>query len=303
MTKKLVLSDGTRERELHLVGRIVVGRDPSCEISHDDSLLSRRHAEFVTAGNTVTVKDLGSRNGVFVNGTRASEHTLEPGDVVQIGPLRARFVVDATPRSISPEAMDIDRTAVIRKVSPPPPAVAPPPPIHPSVALAFEEIDEDATRLVPARTEESASESAPLFMRPDEPAVDDEDEDVTRFKAAPEMPPLRPVLRKVEPPVRIAPVEPLVMPVHSAPPAPPVSPLGAFVYGQLTAFGMVVVGAAGAAMVMWRRSLGPDAGDAPVSLGWLALPVVAAIAATLVIGAAMNRRIASALASGDRTRT
>lgn len=302
MTKKLLVSDGTRERELHLVGRIVVGRDPSCEISHDDSLLSRRHAEFVTAGNRVTVKDLGSRNGVFVNGTRASEHTLEPGDVVQIGPLRARFVVDSTPRSISPEAMDVDRTAVIRQVSAPP--VAPPPAIHPSVALAFEEIDEDATRLVPARTEESASESAPLFRRPDEPAADDDEaEDMTRFAAAPEMPPPRPVLRRVEPPARIAPVEPPVMPVRVAVLAPTVNPLGVFVYGQLAALAMVVLGAAGAAIVMWRRSLGADAGEASSSLGWLALPVVAAIAATVVIGAAMNRRITSALAAGDRTRT
>mgnify|MGYP006147223563 CR=1 FL=1 len=30
----------------------------------------------------------------------------QPGDVVQIGPLRARFVVDTTPRSMTPEAMD-----------------------------------------------------------------------------------------------------------------------------------------------------------------------------------------------------
>nr|MDQ3421758.1 FHA domain-containing protein [Acidobacteriota bacterium] len=158
MIKKLVLSDGTRERELHLVGRIAVGRDPACEISHDDALLSRRHAEFVTAGNVVKVKDLGSRNGVFVNGARASEQELEPGDVVQIGPLRARFVVDAGPRSISPEALDVDRTAVIRKAPAPPPPVPAAVPVHPAVALAFEEVDEDATRLVPARAAESASD-------------------------------------------------------------------------------------------------------------------------------------------------
>src|SRR5688500_19196336 len=102
-----------RERELQLVGRIVVGRDPACEISHDDSLLSRRHAEFVTTGAMVTVRDLGSRNGVFVNGTRAAEHMLEPGDIVQIGPLRARFVVEHAPSSIAPEELDAERTAVL----------------------------------------------------------------------------------------------------------------------------------------------------------------------------------------------
>ena len=205
MTKKLVLSDGTRERELHLVGRIVVGRDPACEISHDDSLLSRRHAEFVTSGNTVSVRDLGSRNGVFVNGARASEQTLQPGDIVQIGPLRARFVVDAAPRSMSPEAMDVDRTAVIRTAAPPPPVPAP---FNPAVAAAFEEVDEDATRLVPDSSgSRSASESAPLFARPDPAREDEEDEDLTRFKAGPDLPAPRPVLRKVDLPPRIVPPE------------------------------------------------------------------------------------------------
>ena len=315
MTKKLVLSDGTRERELHLVGRIVVGRDPACEISHDDSLLSRRHAEFVTSGNTVTVRDLGSRNGVFVNGARASEQALEPGDVVQIGPLRARFVVDSAPRSMSPEALDVDRTAVIRKVSPPPPPV-PVAPVHPAVALAFEEVDEDATRLVieprpsasasaSASGSASVSESAPLFMRPEEfPAEDDEDEDVTRFKAAPEIPALRPVLRKVELPVKVAPVAPPVAPPRAAAPAPAVNTLGTFVYGQLLTLVLAVLGATSVALVMWRRSLGPESIAASTSsLAWFALPVAAAIAGTFVIGAAINRRIAAALAQNDRSRT
>jgi len=311
VTKKLVLSDGTRERELHLVGRIVVGRDPACEISHDDSLLSRRHAEFVTSGNTVTVRDLGSRNGVFVNGARASEHRLEPGDIVQIGPLRARFVVDSAPRSMSPEALDVDRTAVIRKVSPPPPVPAVP--VHPAVALAFEEVDEDATRLVIeprpsafASGSASASESAPLFMFPAESPGDDEseDEDITRFTAAPEVPALRPVLRKVELPVRVAPVVPAVAPPRVTPSAPPVNTLGTFVYGQLLTLALAILGAAAVALVMWRRSLGPDSIAAPTSsLAWFALPVAAAIAGTFVIGAAVNRRITSALAENDRSRT
>src|SRR5215213_5232004 len=120
MRKKLIVSDGTRDRELQLVGRIVVGRDPSCDVSHDDSLLSRRHAEFVTAGDDVTVKDLGSRNGVFVNGARAAEQRLAAGDVVQIGPLRARYVLDGSSASITPEEMDAERTAIFRSPVIPP---------------------------------------------------------------------------------------------------------------------------------------------------------------------------------------
>lgn len=137
MRRKLIITGGARERELQLVGRIVVGRDPGCELSHDDSLLSRRHAEFVTVGDRTTVRDLGSRNGVFVNGTRAVEHVLEPGDVVQIGPLRGQFIAEVVPVSVTPEEIDGDRTAMIRGVF--------------GVAEADSpENDEDVTRMVPA---------------------------------------------------------------------------------------------------------------------------------------------------------
>src|SRR5918994_4597454 len=103
---------------MQLVGRLVVGRDPTCDISHDHSLLSRRHAEFVTTGNDVTVRDLGSRNGVFVNGVQAAERSLSPGDVVQIGPLRAQYVTGGAPAGISPEQLDAERTAMLHPLPP-----------------------------------------------------------------------------------------------------------------------------------------------------------------------------------------
>jgi len=92
VSKKLVVSDGTHERELQLVGTVVVGRDPLCDITYDDALLSRRHAEFVAAGDQVTVRDLGSRNGVFVNSVRVDRRQLQQGDLVTIGETQFRFV-------------------------------------------------------------------------------------------------------------------------------------------------------------------------------------------------------------------
>ena len=50
MNRRLVVDDGRTARELLLVGTLVVGRDPACDISHRDPRLSRRHAEFVRAG-------------------------------------------------------------------------------------------------------------------------------------------------------------------------------------------------------------------------------------------------------------
>ncbi len=67
-------------------GEFVVGRNASCQLSLDDPLVSRRHATFTVLPEAVTVEDLGSRNGVSVNGERiAGRVMLRPGDRIQIG--------------------------------------------------------------------------------------------------------------------------------------------------------------------------------------------------------------------------
>jgi pSer/pThr/pTyr-binding forkhead associated (FHA) protein len=90
--RKLVVNDGRSEREVLLVGPIVIGRDPSCHISDLDPLLSRRHAEFVPRPTGLLVRDLGSRNGILVNGSKVPERMLTSGDVVQLGHLQLRYV-------------------------------------------------------------------------------------------------------------------------------------------------------------------------------------------------------------------
>jgi hypothetical protein len=67
-------------------GEFAVGRSASCQLSLDDPLVSRRHAVLVVSADTVTVEDLGSRNGVVVNGQKISGKTqLAPGDKITIG--------------------------------------------------------------------------------------------------------------------------------------------------------------------------------------------------------------------------
>jgi len=113
VSRKLIVNDGRRERELLLVGKIVVGRDPNCDVSEADSLLSRRHAEFSVDGNIVVVRDLGSRNGIYVNGARLAEGRLQSGDLIGIGNLKLRYVEDSTPIVVAPELADVDATAVM----------------------------------------------------------------------------------------------------------------------------------------------------------------------------------------------
>lgn len=112
MSKRLIVSGGSRPRELVLVGTMIVGRDPECDISETtDPLLSRRHAVFNAGARDAMVRDLGSRNGILVNGVKMPEAILKNGDVVQIGHLQVRYVDEVGPFRDVPIADDPDAAA------------------------------------------------------------------------------------------------------------------------------------------------------------------------------------------------
>ena len=56
-------------------GNYTLGRSPNCDISVDDPNVSRFHASIQVDGEEVTVEDLRSLNGVFVEGERVHERT------------------------------------------------------------------------------------------------------------------------------------------------------------------------------------------------------------------------------------
>ena len=112
MSRRLIVTGGTRDRELVLVDSLIVGRDPQCDISEqNDPLMSRRHAAFSSDSKQAIVRDLGSRNGILVNGTKISEARLRHGDVVQIGHLQVKFVDEIGPFSDLPRAGGADAEA------------------------------------------------------------------------------------------------------------------------------------------------------------------------------------------------
>lgn len=71
--------------------RILIGRSRDCDIQLDDPNTSRRHAEVRREGDAWVVADLGSTNGIKVNGARVAEAELHPGDEVTLGLVRLRF--------------------------------------------------------------------------------------------------------------------------------------------------------------------------------------------------------------------
>lgn len=73
-------------------GRLVLGREPRCDIMLDSLMISRLHAEVISESGRVLIHDLNSTNGTAVNGTNIIRRTeLKQGDRVTIGPFQIHF--------------------------------------------------------------------------------------------------------------------------------------------------------------------------------------------------------------------
>jgi pSer/pThr/pTyr-binding forkhead associated (FHA) protein len=66
-------------------GTIVIGRDATCGIVLADPSVSRFHAELVVQATSITVRDLGSRNGTYVDSELVDEAALTVGQSLQVG--------------------------------------------------------------------------------------------------------------------------------------------------------------------------------------------------------------------------
>lgn len=71
---------------------ISVGRSSDNTVPVDDIGVSRRHAIFERIDQQVVARDLGSKNGTFVNGERAQARVLRDGDLVVIGETTFKFL-------------------------------------------------------------------------------------------------------------------------------------------------------------------------------------------------------------------
>jgi len=67
---------------------LLVGRHAECDVQLNSGKVSRRHCVLVLIGDRLVVRDLGSTNGVRINGEAVNEGELQPGDEVAIGNFR-----------------------------------------------------------------------------------------------------------------------------------------------------------------------------------------------------------------------
>ncbi len=81
--KRFILEGKTQEA--------AIGRDPACEFHIDSEVISRKHARIIKKWDTVTLIDLASKNGVYINDTRIREQVLNDGDRILLGTLPLVF--------------------------------------------------------------------------------------------------------------------------------------------------------------------------------------------------------------------
>lgn len=72
---------------------MTIGRSDHCDISVKDSSMSGRHAEIRKMDGEIKVRDLGSANGIYLNGERIEEAELFDGDVLRLGQTSLRVDV------------------------------------------------------------------------------------------------------------------------------------------------------------------------------------------------------------------
>jgi pSer/pThr/pTyr-binding forkhead associated (FHA) protein len=105
MDIRLAVEKGsTRLRTLHLnAPQTVIGRRHGCGLRIPSAQVSRQHCLLrIEDGGYLTVEDLNSSNGTYLNGRRISaRETVCPGDYLDIGPLRFVAEYELTPAALS----------------------------------------------------------------------------------------------------------------------------------------------------------------------------------------------------------
>jgi DNA-binding NtrC family response regulator len=71
--------DGSQEME------VIVGQSPVCRLKVSDVTVSRRHAALEVSGARLRIRDLGSRNGTFINGVLVAEAFAVGGERIRLG--------------------------------------------------------------------------------------------------------------------------------------------------------------------------------------------------------------------------
>jgi pSer/pThr/pTyr-binding forkhead associated (FHA) protein len=90
---------------------VVVGRRRDCDLRIPLMAVSRRHCQLSQNEDTLKIRDLGSRNGTYVNNKRIDEATLRSGDYITIGPLTFMLQINGQPKKVVPPELPVQEKA------------------------------------------------------------------------------------------------------------------------------------------------------------------------------------------------
>ena len=85
---------GDGRRNVLTGSKVVLGRSRDCDIVLSDPNVSRRHAELRRDDGRWSIVDLGSTNGIKVNGRRVRDAVLREGDRLTVGVTDLTFELD-----------------------------------------------------------------------------------------------------------------------------------------------------------------------------------------------------------------
>jgi pSer/pThr/pTyr-binding forkhead associated (FHA) protein len=115
---KLVVLAGAKKDAVVALKKdsFVIGRGSDCSLRAASDAISRRHCEIAQTPDGPLVRDLGSRNGTFVNDERVEgDRKLENGDRLRVGPLEFRFEFDAEIAKVKQPKMAGVADALVRE--------------------------------------------------------------------------------------------------------------------------------------------------------------------------------------------
>lgn len=123
---RLILESGGERREIKVTGPIIIGRSASATVCIDDKTLSREHTQIYLERGGLSVRDLESKNGTFLNGALLRQpEALRHGDRIRVGPATLTVMLEAGDAAPPAPAAPAPAARPATQHAPPPPAPSP----------------------------------------------------------------------------------------------------------------------------------------------------------------------------------
>lgn len=150
----------------------IIGRDPGVDFSVEEYVISRRHAKIEKRDDGFYIKDIGSKNGTYVNNKVVSEARLQDGDRISLGTI---VIVFRNPKEVDFAA--INKAKAVRRFVPAAPKVEAEPEYEEEVSdIPEQPLGYPASEENPADDEEfsqtgsESGEAEPEYYEDDYPA-------------------------------------------------------------------------------------------------------------------------------------